>query len=275
MFPTLTHVVYGFELLMVLAGLVLLWRHVVSPTARASMPRSPLPAWDAEPTEFLMFLGLVFLGFVVGGLSSSTVVKLLQLKGDPATVFGGAGAQIGILVAVLAYALRAPSYRQQAKASIGGIVRSGVATFLISLPLIHGTAKAWDTLLRLFGIPAERQDLIRMFTEAKSPTLIFALVTLALIIAPIAEELVFRAGAFRYIRTRAPRALALLVPGLIFAALHVNWSTLEGLASFAPLLVLAVLFSVAYERTGNVGTTIVAHALFNLNTVMMIFCGLT
>ena len=43
-------------------------------------------------------------------------------------------------------------------------------------------------------------------------------------------------------------------------------------ASLAPLVVLAVAFSLAYERTGHIGTAIVAHALFNLNTVILIFC---
>jgi membrane protease YdiL (CAAX protease family) len=96
---------------------------------------------------------------------------------------------------------------------------------------------------------------------------------LAIVMAPITEELVFRAGFFRYCRTRLPRWAALLVPSLLFASLHVNWSTLEGLTSFAPLVVLAIMFSLAYERTGNIGTAIVAHALFNLNTVILIFSG--
>jgi membrane protease YdiL (CAAX protease family) len=34
------------------------------------------------------------------------------------------------------------------------------------------------------------------------------------------------------------------------------------------------MFSLAYEHTGNIGTPIVAHALFNLNTVILIFSGL-
>ena len=70
-----------------------------------------------------------------------------------------------------------------------------------------------------------------------------------------------------------PRWAALLIPALLFASLHVNWVTLEGLASFAPLAVLAIMFSLAYERTGHIGTPMVAHALFNLNTVILIFAG--
>jgi hypothetical protein len=112
-----------------------------------------------------------------------------------------------------------------------------------------------------------------MFAHADSPWLLTILIVLAVIIAPLTEELVFRAGLFRYFRTRMPRSVALVAPSVFFATLHVNWATLQGLASLAPLVVLAIAFSIAYERTGQIGTAIVAHALFNLNTVVMIFCG--
>jgi membrane protease YdiL (CAAX protease family) len=43
------------------------------------------------------------------------------------------------------------------------------------------------------------------------------------------------------------------------------------LASFAPLVVLGIVFSLTYERTGRIGTAIVAHALFNSYSVIRIF----
>jgi membrane protease YdiL (CAAX protease family) len=113
-----------------------------------------------------------------------------------------------------------------------------------------------------------------MFANAKSPWLLIVMITLAVVIAPLNEELVFRAGLFRFLRTRIPRWLALLLPALTFAVLHVNWHTLQGLASLAPLVMLAIVFSLAYERTGRIGTSIVAHACFNLNTILVIFSGL-
>jgi uncharacterized protein len=60
----------------------------------------------------------------------------------------------------------------------------------------------------------------------------------------------------------------------VFASLHIeSWQTLDGISSLGPLLALAVIFSLAYERTGHIGTPIVAHALFNLNTVALILSG--
>ena len=119
----------------------------------------------------------------------------------------------------------------------------------------------------------EQQDLIGMFANVESPTLLAIMILLAIVTAPISEELVFRSGIFRYFRTRMPRWIALAVPAAFFALLHVNWDTLEGLASLGPLVMLAVVFSLAYERTGRIGTSMVAHALFNLNTIMLIYSG--
>ena len=56
-----------------------------------------------------------------------------------------------------------------------------------------------------------------------------------------------------------------VTPACLFAALH------NHLASFAPLVVLGIVFSLAYERTGRIGTAIVAHALFNSYSVLRIF----
>ena len=103
------------------------------------------------------------------------------------------------------------------------------------------------------------------FTRTQSPVLITAMIALAAIIAPITEELIFRAGIFRYARTRLPRWAALLLPACLFAALH------NHLASFAPLVVLGIVFSLAYERTGRIATAMVAHALFNSYSVLRIF----
>jgi membrane protease YdiL (CAAX protease family) len=55
----------------------------------------------------------------------------------------------------------------------------------------------------------------------------------------------------------------------------VSWGTLDGLASFVPLIVLAVIFSIAFERTGEIGTAMLAHSLFNLHTVILLLAGVT
>jgi uncharacterized protein len=135
---------------------------------------------------------------------------------------------------------------------------------LLAMPVVFITSLVWQALLDAVGLPTEKQDLIRMFLEVESPLLLAVMVVLACVGAPVTEELVFRAGIFRYARGRLPRWGALLLPSCLFAALHGN------LASFAPLVALGTLFSLAYERTGRIGTSMVAHALFNLNSLVLI-----
>lgn len=264
--------VLAFEFGCVIAGLILLWRHGLSPAARATPPR--LSAWNAPWPEFLTFAASVLLSTFLFAALAGLISRQAGVSGHAATIANGAGAQLGMLLGVLLHHhILAPGGRTPHSAA-GTLLRSGIVTFLSALPLLLLTAQLWEFALRAAGLPVARQDLIRILTEIESPALIAAMVILAVGFAPLTEELIFRGGVFRYLRTRWPRWSALLLPSVFFAALHVNWSTLEGLSSALPLVVLAVVFSLAYERTGQLGTAVVAHACFNLNTLLVLFAGL-
>lgn len=273
---TAAYIAGSIELALVIAGAVLLWRFVLSPRARIERQASPLPVWDATGFQFLVFLLCVLMGSTTAAIIAQAGARHFEFKGDAVTVIVGAAAQFGMLAGVAIYAMRTrqPFFRL---APPGGpnIFISGAIVFLISLPILIAAAKAWELLLGFSGLPVERQDLIGIFAQMESGWMLALMISLAVVVAPITEELVFRAGLYRYFRTRIPRVVALVAPALFFAALHVNWDTLRGLSSLVPLVVLAVLFSIAYERTGNIGTPMVAHALFNLNTVVLILSGVT
>ncbi|MBL9211694.1 MAG: CPBP family intramembrane metalloprotease [Opitutaceae bacterium] len=266
------NLVATLEVALAATGLVLLWRLVLGPAARARATGPRLAAWEVSVPEFLVFILFIIGGSLFFGAAASLALRQLHLRGDAVTVVSGAATQFGMLAGVLFYRSRTAPVAGSTPAR-GNVVIAGAATFLMCLPVMLVTAAVWEKVLLAFGLPVERQDLIAMFANADSPWLLAVMVTLAVVIAPLTEEFVFRAGLFRYLRTRIPRWLALTAPALFFACLHVNWSTLQGLTSLAPLAVLAVLFSLAYERTGQIGTAIVAHALFNLNTIVLIFSG--
>jgi membrane protease YdiL (CAAX protease family) len=54
----------------------------------------------------------------------------------------------------------------------------------------------------------------------------------------------------------------------------VDYQTLEGLITLAPLTAFGLVFSLAYERTGCIAVVMIAHGLFNLHTVICILLGL-
>ena len=80
---------------------------------------------------------------------------------------------------------------------------------------------------------------------------------LAIGLAPVVEEIFFRGILYPAIKQAGYPRLALWGVSLLFACVHLN------LATFIPLLVLALLLTALYEHTDNLLAPITAHALFN------------
>ena len=271
-----TYVVGALEVALVGAGAFLLWRRILSPEARASRPSPALPVSGAPLIDVFMFLFLVLSATLTGSLLAAQVAALAGSRtgGAAAMIVNGAGTQLGMMAGALLFRWRVERGGVSAGIFPVAVVREGIGTFLLCLPVIVVVGSLWEQLLKLLGLPVEKQDLVALFANADSPWVLAGMITLAVVIAPLAEELVFRAGLFRLLRGHVPRGVALLLPASVFAALHVSWSTLQGLVSLAPLLALAVVLSLAYERSGRIGTVIIAHACFNLNTIAVILSGL-
>jgi membrane protease YdiL (CAAX protease family) len=258
------------ELTLVFLGLGLLWPLVFSPTARARHRPAALGPWAGPLIDFLLFLWLTFCGGLVAQFGASATFKLLTLDQTQKMIFGTAAFDLGELAGIALF-YRGFSRRLPAPSSVSptNVLVSGVVTFLAAMPVVFAVGLVWQLLLKACGLPAEPQDILDQFLRAKSHALLVSMIVVASVIAPIAEELIFRAGIFRYARTRLPRWAALFAPACLFGAMHAN------LASFAQLVALGIVFSLAYERTGRIGTAIVAHALFNLHTIVLLLVGAT
>ncbi len=269
--PTLpAPVVYSLELGLALVGAMLLWRYAFSPTARAEPRSARLSTWEAPLSDFMLFLWCVFCGgLVLPLIAQFAVARPLGLEGEAKTVLMNGCFQGGMLLGVGAHWFLFGGGKQVPPPTepwpLAPALAAGFATFLMCLPLVLLVTLAWGALLNLVGIPRESQDAITFFRTSKSPLLIGLMAVFATVIAPITEELIFRSGMFRFVRTRLPRWAGLLLPACLFAALHGH------LPSFAPLVVLGLVFSLAYERTGRIGTSMVAHATFNLHNVVLLF----
>jgi len=262
------------ELVLIFIGAALTWRRYFSAEARAHRLAPLLPAWEIRLYDFLLSAFVIVAASVTVSAIAGVAMARFELAPDTKLILGSAAFQFGLLLgaALLPLKFGHGPLNLQFDATTW---KSGVATFLVALPIVTVVNLGWVWLLTKLGVPVENQDLVRLFRETHAPVLLALLTFLAVIVAPLAEELLFRATLFRYLRTRIARPLALLLPGTIFAALHVNWQTLDGLASFAPLVTLAVIFSLAYERSGRIGTSVIAHALFNANTLLLLLAGVT
>lgn len=135
---------------------------------------------------------------------------------------------------------------------------TGLLWLLTTYPLIL-TAQ-WFTQA-LFGESDGSQEIVRYFLDHPDPKHRIAVILMAVIVAPVAEEIIFRGYFYGVIRRFGGRIPALLTSSLLFAAIHVHLPSMLGLA------LLAVILCLLYERTGSLWATMTMHAAFNATTI--------
>jgi uncharacterized protein len=243
-----------------------------------------LPHWPVTLPEFLFAATLVFAsGFLVQAathaLCSGLIANAADRQGLELSVYG-AGFHAGILLGCALF----PLLQRRIYAGYGTqppqlpphgrrrtwpeVLRLAAGTLLVVLPVLTLLSLGWTALLRAAGVSDQPQDLIGIFAETRSPLVITGMLVVACVLAPLSEELMFRAGLYRFLRQRLGRMPALLLSSMCFGALHQNW------AGFLPLAVLGMILAIVYEATGSLRVVIVAHSLFNLNTILVVLSGL-
>jgi uncharacterized protein len=91
---------------------------------------------------------------------------------------------------------------------------------------------------------------------------LFALVIAVLV--PIVEEVIFRGLVHRTVRTRWPLVPSAILSGIVFAAVHLDATTL------VPLFMVGFVFAWSYERSGSLWGSIVPHGGLNALTLLAV-----
>lgn len=149
---------------------------------------------------------------------------------------------------------------------VDGMAR-GVLGILCALPLLTAVSIAAEQLYDKFHyVHPQEHELLKMMSDSHNPAVRIALIVGAVICAPLFEETLFRGHVQTLLRelfgglNRRPTATqswaAIILSSAIFTAVHPQWM-------WPPIFVLALALGYAYERTGNLWTTITMHALFN------------
>ena len=149
-------------------------------------------------------------------------------------------------------------------------IAEAIPQFIRYLPIIWIASFAWSgflTILKQSGVIDEfpPQALIQLFTEGGDPLAITLLVILAVLLAPIVEEFIFRGGIYRFLKSQMMLLPAQILSGALFAIMHGN------LMSFIPLVVVGILLTRVYERSGNILVPMCFHACFNAFSLLMLF----
>ncbi|MEI6492315.1 MAG: CPBP family intramembrane glutamic endopeptidase [Verrucomicrobiota bacterium] len=85
---------------------------------------------------------------------------------------------------------------------------------------------------------------------------------IAVIAAPVTEELIFRGCLYGVLRKSCGRMMAIAISSVLFALIHGHLPSLPG------LIVLAVGLALVYERCGSLWAPVSMHAAFNALTIV-------
>ncbi len=229
-------------------------------------PEPLVPLRWSTGSVLLLTVIVVALMLAAGALAVSAS-DVLGVTGDALTL-----AQLGILTA--AYTLPFSVVWQRARAAgvtlaaalgfrrfeAGRSIAAAIGTVVIAR-LVN---VAYTSLLSALGVePPSAIDITRLFPD--TPVGIVATVLLALLVAPLAEEALFRGVIYAGLRDRYGELVGLVVSSGVFAAFHFE------LYVFAPIFVLGLLLGRIMSRSRSLWPAVIAHALFNASALVILY----
>jgi membrane protease YdiL (CAAX protease family) len=229
---------------------VALVRQISVRVAGASAPTMRGFSWP-EAT-LAAFLVTVFLyGIAASGTHDVSAIQTRDLVAN-------ALLSIGLLLFIAAF-LRLRRFDLNSlggfsKIGFGRAVTTGGILLLAAYPLVLLAEVVTQKLSR--G-PLEKQGIVELFNSSSTLEQRILIILLAVTVAPLAEEFFFRFFLYGVVKRYFGRAVGVVTSALLFAAVHAH------LPSFAPLFVLGICFTIAYEWSGSLLVSMTMHALFN------------
>src|SRR3954447_11165232 len=216
-------------------------------------PPQPFPRWPLWLPVAGLMCGLTF-----GLLTVSIIAGASGADADSPglTAAGTVVIDVSIVAATLLFAglVAAPrpwqlGLRGAPLKFTGAITAIGIgAFFLFSL--------VYAAIVR----PEDPQRVVDDLGADTSTLLLVAGALVVIVVAPVCEELFFRAFLFRVLRLRTGFWVAGVIDGILFGLVH---ATSTSLAALPILAFLGLVFCWIYERTGTLLATIAMHALNN------------
>ena len=104
---------------------------------------------------------------------------------------------------------------------------------------------------------------VPMLLGGSDSHLVLAVALLAVLIAPIVEEIMFRGALYGWLRARLPAWSSVLISSACFAVMHP-----QGAIGLVPLGMIGILLAILREWRGSLLAPMVAHACFNGGTLI-------
>ena len=274
-------IVASLLILAILVSSAALWIRHIQRSRRQIVIDNGVPAWPIGWVDFGIFAcAMIITVFVVQNVAAVLFLSA-PIEGEAPqeltprlAVFAVLLLQLPMLAVFYAarrfYPSHYASQLNNAELTVGVAFRQAVPLFLMCLPLIWIASLIWTHLLTALeaagAIDAfEPQALITLFQDGGDPIAISLLVALAILLAPIVEEIVFRGCVYRFLKSQTTLLPAQILSGCVFSFMHWN------LMSFVPLVIVGVFLARVYEKSGNLMVAIWFHAFFNAFSLLMLF----
>jgi CAAX protease family protein len=253
--PALSVVFYAFFLVVGVYVYAALVRQVAARGPTSEPP--PLRSFGIPEALITLLLALFF---VLLTFASAPVHQAARMRTED--LISSAALTVGLLLALAGY-LRLRRFDLN---SLGGFGRIGffrtVVTGSILMLAAYPLILLGDIITqRLLRGPPQKQPIVEMFSESTTLQQRMIIIVLAVSLAPVAEEFIFRFFIYGVARRYVGRVVGVVASALLFAAVHGH------LPSFGPLFVLGTCFAIAYEWSGSILVPMTMHALFNAVTL--------
>jgi membrane protease YdiL (CAAX protease family) len=143
---------------------------------------------------------------------------------------------------------------------------AALLTVLVVLPVALSLQQVSVLLLGKIGVVPEEETAVMLLAGAKSWWARVYLGVFAVVIAPVAEEFIFRGVLYPFVKQIGYPRFAWIGVNFLFALIHMD------AAALVPLFVLAIALTWLYEKTGNLLAPIAAHSFFNAANLIVLYC---
>ncbi len=140
-----------------------------------------------------------------------------------------------------------------------------LATLVVALPVTLALKALSAWVIDKYQHHVDEQAAVQILTGTNFwPTGAY-MTFFAIVLAPVAEEFIFRGMLYPMIKQAGFPVLAWLITGLLFALIH------GAAVTFIPLFVLALGLTWLYEKTDRLMATIAVHSLFNATNLALFY----
>jgi membrane protease YdiL (CAAX protease family) len=245
-------------------------------------------AWD--------LLVVLLLAYATGILADGALIKIIHPTPGAKMLFLQAAADLITFVTGILLLMR---MRSDALSWIGLSPRRitegiaiGTATLFVVYPIILLASAMVEQIYRHYQIPIEAHEILKFLSDSKNRRQNIFAITLAVVIAPLSEELIFRGllqtllsrffGWVQAVRSSPQNAMSGLSPipapgagvrWLAVIATSIVFAMIHPPPFWIPIFVLAIGLGYVYERTGNLWVTMTTHALFNTSQILFFLTG--